>query len=55
MWSENKKLARILLDLLSGNVLDKLESAIGQRRISLDQAGVWKELVFGAVLLAITV
>jgi hypothetical protein len=51
---ENRKLARILLDLLSGTGLDKFESAIGQRRIFLDQGGIRKEFVFGVVSVAMT-
>jgi len=51
---ENKKLAHILLDLLSGIGLEKLESAIGQRRIFLDQGGIRKEFVFGVVSVAMT-
>jgi len=51
---ENKKRAHILLGRLAGIGLDKLESAIGQRRISLDQGRIRKEFVFGVVSVAMT-
>ena len=44
----------MLIDLLSGIGLEKLESAIGQRRIFLDQGGIRKEFVFGVVSVAMT-